>query len=472
MRSTSLTVLAVAFGALVAIRVAQLHAGLLYPDGYQYLLMARGIATHGRPVLGLGPGGDLFVPNADASLKPMFPALVALLHLFGVGWLDAARAIAAVAGAATVVLCGVVVRRLTGSLQAGIVAGAICLASPAFAYWGGFAGPDTLAPALALAATLALLDRRSLLGGVLVAACVATRPEYVALALAAVPAAALDARGRPPLVRAATSATLTLALLLAVVRPPLALPDARILTLGGLATTLLGALLALARRDSLNPLIWAVAAVVAAGFVVLGRVPAGLTDLLRSDWPLVVAAALGYASVLRSALRPAAVSIALGTALLAAIYFAKNPELERYLAQLVPPLAVLAGLGAARPRSLALFAPAIAALVVLAPTRHEPGTDAFAATRPALSRTTGPVLTAAPDAYGFLLYPRTVRALRPGDRGLIVLDAAQRVFEPELGARGSVVARVATADGLLRPDGRLDIAPTVLVRGEVVGRRG
>ena len=42
------------FGVGIAVRIAQQHRGLLYPDGYQYLLMARGIAEHLRPTMVLG----------------------------------------------------------------------------------------------------------------------------------------------------------------------------------------------------------------------------------------------------------------------------------------------------------------------------------------------------------------------------------------------------------------------------------
>ena len=55
------------FPLAVVVRFFQHHASLLYPDGYQYLLMARGISEHLRPTTVLGPGGDQFVPSADAA---------------------------------------------------------------------------------------------------------------------------------------------------------------------------------------------------------------------------------------------------------------------------------------------------------------------------------------------------------------------------------------------------------------------
>src|SRR5262249_22151841 len=145
----------------------QSEPGLLYPDGYQYLLMAKGIAAHGRPLLTLGPGGDTLLPNADAAAKPFYPALVALLHLVGLTWFAAARTVTALAAACTIVLTGLVARRISGSWLAAGIAATACAASRELTFWSGFAGPDALGQALGLASVLAFLDRRPRLGGVL-----------------------------------------------------------------------------------------------------------------------------------------------------------------------------------------------------------------------------------------------------------------------------------------------------------------
>src|SRR5947208_762134 len=84
---------------VVHLRLRALHPGLLYPDGYQYLLMARGIGEHLQPVATLGHGGDTLAPSADAAAKPLFPALVALIETLGLSPIDAARVVAALAGA-------------------------------------------------------------------------------------------------------------------------------------------------------------------------------------------------------------------------------------------------------------------------------------------------------------------------------------------------------------------------------------
>ena len=68
------------FALALALRLHQHHDALMYPDGYQYLLMARGIGEHLEPTTVLGPGGDVFVPNPDAAAKPLFPIVVAAVH--------------------------------------------------------------------------------------------------------------------------------------------------------------------------------------------------------------------------------------------------------------------------------------------------------------------------------------------------------------------------------------------------------
>ena len=167
------------------VRLDQHHSALLYPDGYQYLLMARGIGEHLQPTTVLGPGGDAFVPNPDAAVKPLFPLVVAAVHAVGISWLDAATLVTVVAGAWAVTAVALLVRGLSGSTAAGLAAGTLVLASPSVAFWTGFSGPDPLAVALVFSSALAFVDRRARLGGVLAGLAVAARPEMVLLALAA-----------------------------------------------------------------------------------------------------------------------------------------------------------------------------------------------------------------------------------------------------------------------------------------------
>ena len=69
-RPVAWAVAATAAVVVVGLRLRAMHAGLLYPDGYQYLLMARGIGEHLQPVATLGHGGDTLAPSADAAASP------------------------------------------------------------------------------------------------------------------------------------------------------------------------------------------------------------------------------------------------------------------------------------------------------------------------------------------------------------------------------------------------------------------
>jgi hypothetical protein len=256
-----------ALAPVFALRLHEAQPGLLYPDGYQYLLMAKGIAAHGRPLLTLGVGGDTLLPSPDAAAKPIFPALVALVHSFGLAWLTAARAVNALAGAAVVVLSARIARQLTGSWTAAIVAAVACLASRELAFWGGFTGPDGLGQALALASALALLARRPRSGGVLAALAVLARPEVALLMVAATTIGFARAELRRATLCALTSFIVALAAILGLLRPPLAALPAQSVALAVLSAVGAGGLFLVAtgaKRATLAPIVTGV--VVAAAF--------------------------------------------------------------------------------------------------------------------------------------------------------------------------------------------------------------
>jgi len=391
-------------------RALEARGALLYPDGYQYLLMAKGIAAHGRPIVTLGHGGDVWLPSADASVKPLFPTLVALLHLLGLSLRTAAEIVTIVASGAVCVLVGLVAKRLTGSGVAALAAGALCVASPALGHWVSFSGPDPLAQALALGAALALLHRRPVVAGLLAGLCVTARPEYAVLAL---PVCLLS-------VPFAAAACAGVAAVLAAVRPPLALNTA--------------------------------------SATIAGAVPHGAAGLFRSDWPLLVLGVIG----LVCAPRRHAVVLGAVAAVLGGVYVLKDPGSARYFAAFVP-LACLAAAYAFASRRGWLLAAFSAAAAIALPHSTAPPADAFASLAGPLAGSS-PVYTAAPDAYG-LVVDRPVRFLRPGSRGLILLDGVQRAYEPRIAVCGRVVRRIAPTVGFVRPDGLVDDRPLVLVRG-------
>lgn len=470
-RTATLLAGAVALGAVVALRAAGLHEGLLYPDGYQYLLMARGIAEHLEPVIQLGPDGELLGPNPDAAAKPLFPLLVALLDLAGLSPSAAARAVTVMASAAVPALTGLLALRLGAGRAAAVLAAALVALSPGAAFWFGFAGPDPLAPALALAAALALLARRPVVGGALAGLCMLARPEY-ALAAAAAALAGLAAReARAEALRATPTALLVAAGALLLVRSPVTAPDLRALAGAVVVACVAGAALLVTRRMGTGTALGLAGAVILA----LGLADRGAwSSLAGRDGALLLLAAAGLVLACR---RPDARTAALGVVALAlplaAVYWVKNPGLERYLIQLVPALALVAalGIGTVRDRRLAAAAGALALAGALAAAPRSVGVDAFRELAPSLEHApAGALVTAAPDAYAVLLPERPIRTMRRGATGLVLVDGAARALEPSLRARGTVVARIPVLTGFLRPDGVVDRRPALLVRGRVVSR--
>ena len=464
------------FALAFVIRLEQHHSALLYPDGYQYLLMARGISEHFEPTTVLGHGGELFVPNADAAIKPVFPLAVAIVHFFGIGWLTAAEIVTALASAAVVALTFLLATRLGGTWLAGAVAAVVLLASPSLAFWSGFSGPDSLAQALGLGAALAFVHHRPRVGGVLLALAAATRPEIFLVALGAYAVCLATPPRRRDATQGAIAFALTIALVFLALRPPIAVPDRELLWIP-VALVLLCLAAAIL---PVNRLAIGAAATVLVAAAVVGSVSAsGLAEVWHRDWPLIGVGLVGLGIATfdpdrrRAGLGIFAVAVALG-----AVYWVKNPGLERYFAILLPLAALLAGIGAAalvqRWRwSLVPVGAVVVAVVAIGFARTSIGNydqDVFSRTAQKLEPLLAPddpLVTAAPDAYGFWLPKQPVRTMRPGTRGFVLLDSAQRSYAPELAASGKVIARVDSELAFSRPDGEIDAGRAILVAGQV-----
>src|SRR5262249_62166727 len=102
--------------------------------------------------------------------------------------------------------------------------GSGCVASRELAFWGGFAGPDSLGQAFALGSALALLGRRARLGGALAALAVLARPELAVLAVVAAIVGMALPELRQPALRAGLSFIVVLTAVLALLRPPIGAP--------------------------------------------------------------------------------------------------------------------------------------------------------------------------------------------------------------------------------------------------------
>jgi hypothetical protein len=452
-------------------RFGRLDGGLLYPDGYQYLLMSKGIALNGRAILDTGRGGDVLIPNTDAALKPFEPLLVAICHLAGLGWLDSARLVTAVAGAAVVILAALITRRLTGSDILAAGTGAICLASPTLTWWAGFFGPDMLAPALGLAALLAAREQRPRLAGVLAALAATTRPEYLLAALGVLIGAALGGQRRAAK-EALPAAALTMALVIGVTRPPITAPTGIELLQASIGCLIVAAAYALvprlaARRRLLSSS--AAAAFAIAAFAAFTGKADGLHQLASQQPLLVGVVVVGSLLALESADRVFAARVLMLIGLVVSIYWQKNPNLDRYLIQLLPFFAILAAVGVARFGLRPLVVGIVGACALVTTIGHPApaplATDSFRTIASQLAATGQPLISASPDAYSFWLPNRPQRLLRAGSRGLILIDATARSFLPHIRGCGATLATLDSGPGFRTPSGAIDDRPARLLQG-------
>ena len=306
---------------------------------------------------------------------------------------------------------------------------------------------------------------------------VATRPEIALVAVAAGLFALRGVEGRRQLARAAPATVVVVALVYGLLRAPVSVTDWKLALLVLVLAVGLGLALVLPTRWLLY---LPVAAVVLVAFAIATE--PGPQELWQDDWPSLLAGAAGLAVlVARGRNHQAATLTAVGIVLLlGSVYLVKNPGLVRYFSLLLPAVAVLAGLAlsALSPRERVAALPAIAVVAAIGWFQPVPGNrdfDMFPMVARGIASTLAsahpePLVTAAPDAYGFWLPGQPVRGMRPGARGAVLLDAAQRLYEPQLTAKGRAVARVSDDIAFARPDLEIDAGPAVLVVGLVVSR--
>jgi hypothetical protein len=465
-------------------RAGQAQPGLTYPDAYQYLMMARGIATHLQPVIRMGPGGDLFVPNSDAALKPLYPAIVAALHaVTGAGFLSAARLVNTLAAASVIVAAGLVAARLGGGRIGGVTSAGLVLVSPSVGYWFAFVGPDALACGLVLAAVYTATTRRPTLAGILAGLAISTRPEYTLILVTLGLASLARPNERRDAERVMLAAIGTTSVIFGVIRPPISLPATSLVAAAVIVVMVAAGLITAARAGGrvarwVQILLPAAAAMlVAAGW--FGGYFA-LRTTIRHDVVIGITLVLCVAyATFTPRLRDPVSMLALVGVLLGGVYYVKNPGVDRYLAPLVVLAAIIIGIAAGdaarrlirHGRLVTIAAASVTlAIAVTAPTLTA-GPDMFSAIAVAIPAGNQPLLTAAPDAYAFRLPDRPIRYLTPGEEGLVLLDATQRVAAPTLRACGPPIS-VISSDGFQRPDGTIDNDPAVIAAGPVSNRTG
>lgn len=463
--------------ALAVWRYRERQPGLLVPDGYQYLLMARGIGEHLRPITQLGPEGAQWLPNTDASWKPLFPALVATGDALGLTPLGAAQLIVAVCGALLVVASGAIVWLYGRSLWATSMTVVLVALSPSVRHWQAFVGPDALAPALALSGAALALAGQPVACGLLVGLAAGARPEWGIVAVVVIVAAGLGRAHLRAAQRALAAATASYAALLLALRPPLEITASR-LTLGLVAASILalvlGALLAQRAGPRTRRALGVAAGIALAGAVAFASADDrlhGLVSLLRDDPWLALAALAVAAGILRPASRQISLLGALAIALLAVAYLVKNPGSERYLSQLVAPAAIICGIVVSdlprlRP-ALAAGSIALAVIASLLAPAHLRGQDPLLPIAEALPHTASVLIVGQPEGLSFYRPDLSLVPYATEARGLIVSDPISRDYSPTV-VDGSLVKTIPLDFAVRRRDGSVDSSGISITRGRLI----
>lgn len=378
------------------LRLHNVSPYLFYPDSYQNLSVSENLADYRSTVGRLGPEG-MWYPDVLGWARPGYAAAaLAVSRLGGLGLREASQTVAVIFGVAALPLAYLVARHFTARRWAAFGAALLLALSYSHVVWGGFVMTETAGVFMTLLYVWWLLRRRpgddgagygwTVIAGLLLAACILVRYEYVLLFVPAV--YRLQGQGRAGWRRlGALAATAWLALTVFFLAFPMPFSPvslwAQLWSLA--AAVLLGCLAVVA-----GPRLWAARpgrlaakllrrygtwTSVAAGvltLVVVGTVPlGGLWRFLGTDFLLAGCGAGGLGLMLASRRqRRLAIMLLVGLLLLGASYYEVNPEMDRYYTHLLPllvgPAAItLARAGAFRRR--------------FAGQRHALGTAAIAA---------------------------------------------------------------------------------------------
>lgn len=179
----------------LVIRLHNVTSYILYPDGYQNLLVAQNLA-HAHGLLGsLGPHGMQY-PNSLALTRPLYPALVALIHmLLHVSYIAAGHRVSLVASVLAIPLGYYAARVATDRQLPAVVAASLMAASFTAIVWSGYTMTESVGNAVMLLTLLMLFTayrqetvqrKTAVMLGLLLGLCFLARYEYLLLLIPAV----------------------------------------------------------------------------------------------------------------------------------------------------------------------------------------------------------------------------------------------------------------------------------------------
>jgi 4-amino-4-deoxy-L-arabinose transferase-like glycosyltransferase len=349
----------------LVLRLHNLSPYKVYPDSYQSLLVASNLMHAHRLTARLGTGGMLY-PPLFAWTRPLYPLLIALTAtLLGASLAAAGQIVAVIASLLSIIAAYLLVKVMLRSQVAGFIAAILLAISYNATVWSGFILTEPLA-ILTLALALWQLWRRrarpdawgtggDLATGLLLALAILARYENAIVLLPAMLWVAPRLAPKRAVTVAATALIITGLTLL--ILHPFAAGSGQLwpqlvhylpIVCAGLSLLLAGIAAQLAGLAGLPRWRWylgtGAATLLVVGALALAinhQLYLGLWEFSAHDPLLTILALIGLTAMLVQRRTQAAGAFILTTAtLLGAIYYASNPTMDRYLAHLLPLLAV------------------------------------------------------------------------------------------------------------------------------------
>jgi hypothetical protein len=351
----------------LALRLHNLSSYLFYPDSYQSITVAENLSAHRSPVGTLGQGGLLYPDFLDWT-RPLYAALIALLHGFGINYVTAGKLIATITSLAAIPRAFFLLRRVSGRLLPSLLAATLLATSFNLVVWGGFVLTEALGVLILLIAferlfyTLKLKtqlgDWPDLLLGFLMALAILTRYEYAILLL---PITALIIKTSPSLAAKLTNfyfaCLFTLLAWFAIFPLPFSWastwyqigPFVKVAALSALALAIFVAVSSWPKAVKFlnNPrLSWLALPITGAVLAFLSYKSPGFQQFAKHDTLLLALAVIGFAWPNKRFAGAYKLFFGVSALLLLATYYKINPAQGRYYTHLLPVVVVPAALAA------------------------------------------------------------------------------------------------------------------------------
>jgi hypothetical protein len=365
--------LLVLFGLMAVSIIFQLHNLShynVYPDSYQSLVVAKNLKIYHRLVATMGQNGITY-PSYFAWTRPVYPILITVFSYLGFSLETSAHIIATSADMLSLLSIYFLVKTVLKSSKSGLVAAALLTFSYAHTVWSGFILTEPLGVLMLSLALLSLvksrkgrddwLETRDIYTGLLFAAAILTRYEYIAILIPA----AFIASPKLSLKRSLTILGLALASSFAVLVALQAFAAGWLLAWqqfrGDTVALLIEVLLLVVviaainkRKDLVTAIKWlsyftaSLIVLASLALVIRHSIYTGMWLFVKHNFLIGIFAVLGLVSLLLKddkKSKQLGLALSSGCLILGVCYYHTNPTMERYVVHLLPLLLIAAACG-------------------------------------------------------------------------------------------------------------------------------